>query len=184
MRYNSIEHLVRWESTGKYPIIHNKLYKIIERNLRGESVLDLCCSTGLLGQRISSLLGVKTVGIDADITAIENARSYGVDVDIQVLKINPINLDPIMEVISNYKITALVARRCMPELFSANILTAHNFSSHLASADVEEIFLQGRVRTKAATNLLPTLDAEIKLFLKEYDLVERIGDVAYMRKRL
>ena len=182
VRYNSLEHLKKWKQTKQYPQIHNKIYTLVENYLTGNSVLDLCCSTGLLGHRVKHHLGIEAIGLDADHKAIVASQEHH-NLKIIPYKIEPQNMSGLFAIISQYKIDTLIARRCIPEIFGENILAGHYFSAMLAKANVKQIFLQGRVLTKNSTHPLKSVACEVDLFKKDYLVFRAYKDVACLYRK-
>jgi SAM-dependent methyltransferase len=182
MRFDSTEHLEVWRRTGRFPAIHDSIFSAIENFMRGSRVLDLCCSTGLLAQRLAKLLKVTAVGVDADARALERAWEAGVDVPLVEMKINDETMSELASVIRAHRIDVLVARRAMPELFGDNLPLGHQFSAMLYDLNVREIFLEGRVATRNAVNPLASIDKEVELFGGHYVLARSIRSVAYLKR--
>ena len=165
MRYNSVERLEKWCMEGMYPSIHDRIFEMIDGRIKGQTVLDLCCSTGLLGQRIQDELNKTVFGVDADKKAFENAASYGVDVNRTQMRIDASNFDPLIKFIADRGIDVLVARRCLSEVFYSHIDQGPVFAKRLLDeTKVREIFIQGRREQPNATHPIPSCDAEVSLF--------------------
>ena len=150
---------------GEYPSIHDRIFEMIEGRIKGATVLDLCCSTGLLGQRIQDELNKTVFGVDADKKAFESAASYGVDVNRIQMKIDAANMTPLISFIADRGINVLVARRCLSEVFFNHVDKGPIFAERLLNeTKVREIFIQGRREQPNATHPIPSCDAEVALF--------------------
>jgi|TARA_R110000824_G_scaffold6506_5_gene30068 SAM-dependent methyltransferase len=184
MRFNSIERLEEWCVNGNYPSIHDRIFKMVEDNIRGGNVLDICCSTGLLGQRIQDELKKTVVGVDADRKSLQNARSYGVDVNLVEMKIDATNFSPLISVLIKNDIEVIVARRCLSEIFFNHIDQGAVFAERLLKeTNVREIFIQGRREQPNATHPIPSCSAEVAL-LGDLWVVEYGGfEMAYLREK-
>src|SRR4051812_37256610 len=90
VRFDSLAYLQAFRRQGRYPAIHDQLFRLIVAESRGCRFLDLCCSTGLLGQRVMSFAGaMAVVGVDADVDAIAAARQHGVTIPLVQMRIAP-----------------------------------------------------------------------------------------------
>ena len=143
LRFNDEQYLTDWVDKRQYPAIHNNIFSAIENWTRGKSALDLCCSTGLLAQRMSTQGKINSVGVDADSRAIALGIERGIKVPLYLLNIQSETLNDLAKIITTSNITLLVARRCLPELFGANADLANEFEEMIWSAGIEEIVLRG-----------------------------------------
>ena len=183
MRFNAAEYVEQWKENGKYPAIHNAIFSAINVHGHGGKMLDLCCSTGLLGKRIAKLGNYSVIGVESDKRAIELAQKLGNDLPIYEFKINRPNLEAFMDILKNENVTAIAARRCIPELFGEDVPLGMTFVEGIYEHGVQEVFLEGRVKTKNATNVFNSIEKEIELFVLCYDLVTQNGNVAYLRRK-
>lgn len=181
MRFNSTEYLEKWEKTGQYPKIHNDIAFLFEQYSKGNRVLDLCCSSGLLGERLHRKLGVHAVGIDGDRIAIEKALKFGVSMQIHHLKIKRQSLKDVVQIIENDRLNTIIARRCVPELFADDIEFGYEFAHQMKNIGIKEIFLEGRAKTKSSNNKLNSLNKEVAVFSEYYKLVKTHKNTAYLR---
>jgi len=182
MRFNSEQHLVTWKTGKRFPAIHDDIFHAILAYSKGKSFLDLCCSTGLLAQRIKQHLVYDVIGVDADETAVSLASLSGIDVPLICLNILPETLKELAQIIKKFKIDTLVARRCFPELFGNDIEFGQVFIELLSQLGVQEIFIEGRITTKTAINALASLEDECQLVSKHYKVIKIHKNVAYLRK--
>jgi SAM-dependent methyltransferase len=181
MRYDAVEHVARWAKTGQYPAIHDAMFHAIGAWASGRSALDLCCSTGLLGQRVASKLGLAVVGVDCDRRALEAGR-HVVTVPLVELRVEAETLPRIAEILNEYHVDILLARRCIPELFAYDLDLGHAFAGVLAVSGVREIFLEGRAASPRAVNPLATVEAEVGVFTDHYRQIRKLGQVVYLRR--
>ena len=82
MRYNDPSHFVRWRRDRTFPKIHDALAALLDKHLPATApwaparFLDLCCSIGLLGQRIRETRpGSTVVGVEGLRASIDQARA-------------------------------------------------------------------------------------------------------------
>lgn len=183
MRFNAPEYLEAWKANGLYPRIHKNIFNLITEHGQGGKMLDLCCSTGLLGLQVNDTGKYDTIGLDSDKTAIAFAKHLGNPMPIYEMKIDRTNLDAFMDIIKLEGITAIAARRCIPELFGDDLPCGITWITGIAEFGVEEIFLEGRVKTKNAVNHFDSIEKEINFFSLDYDLVTQNGNVAYLRRK-
>jgi len=159
MRYDSEEYLQAFRLQRTFPKIHDKLYAFVVARTARDPFCDLCCSTGLFGQRLEDN-GYHGFGIDASMDALIKGRSAGVTLPMIGMKITYDTLVPLRERLKENCTKILIARRCLPE-----ILGAQNFGAELGyvlrQAGVRQVFLQGRQVTHHPRNPLHTLELEI-----------------------
>jgi SAM-dependent methyltransferase len=178
-RFNSPEHLDVWRAIGRFPSIHDALYQLIAEQSDGKGFLDLCCSTGLLGQRIlKGIKGARVYGVDADIKALDAAVVAGITYPMLKLTLMPAMIETFLAHVRDNRIDVLVARRCMPELFGSDRAFGLAFVEGIAKAGVKEVFLQGRVPTVKAVNQLASIQQEIALFASRYTVIAQKNDCA------
>lgn len=182
MRFNSREHLDPWRANGAFPAIHNDIFALIIDNLDEDArAVDLCCSLGLLGTRVMMAFPrVEVVGIDVDDRARRFAEQHGVPVLIARMHLKP----PWTELetfLREGRTTAVFARRCLPELLGD--LDAEErplFGQALARAGVRQLFIEGRVDTRRASNALRNVDREIEVLEPTFQLRKRFRECAYL----
>ena len=80
MRFSDKEYLEDWRDNGVFPKIHNDIYTLFGTTWMNDSVCDLCCSTGLLGQRVKEGFGLDVCSIEGDLKWIERGRKYGINI--------------------------------------------------------------------------------------------------------
>lgn len=166
MRFDSQEHLDRWKATGEFPAIHDAIFSLMEQRLVGRTglrVLDLACSTGLLGERIwQRLPGVEYVlGLDSDGDAMCRGANAGITVPTLNQSVRPGSMVSLQAQMMKIHINVVVARRCIPEIFGGQPDLARSFMSILASTDVTDLFIEGRVESARSTHPLKSVNQEI-----------------------
>jgi hypothetical protein len=182
MRFNSIEYIFAYSKTGIFPAIHKNIANMALDHVQGRSGLDLCCSYGLLGQQLANRGGYVMAGIDSNFKAVDLAQIY-VDMPVYQIRVDRNNLDKIRNTVYVRDITFIVARRCLPELFGDDLEWGIDFFAAMREYGVRELVLEGRVKTKNATNALHSLEAEIDLVSDSYTPYQQTGNVAYLRVR-
>lgn len=194
MRYDAVDHVARWAQLGRWPQIHTRLVDLVEQTAEdGAVLLDLCSSTGLLGQQLVDRAGLDVVAIEADGGAIEVGRAHGITVSTVQMTLHPGSLDGFADVVRSHGVTGIVARRCLPELFATdfagrNLSTvnrpfARAWLDLIHSLGVDTLWIEGRARTVDATNPLATIGAEIELVSSHYFVVDREGPCARLTRR-
>lgn len=184
MRYNSIERLEHWQQTGKFPDIHRDIGAMVLSYMQGERVLDLCCSYGLLGQRILKQCGAKkVVGVDCEDWVVKAAREAGIGIEILEMKITRATFDRMLDFLKEHQITVLVARRCISEVFVDDLEWAPEFAEAMRRIGIREVFLEGRAIVAKATHPIPTVVEEVACFAGSYREVKRVGQCSYMVAR-
>ena len=179
MRFHSTEHLEQWAKSGKFPDIHCDIFNFILQESDCKYFLDLGACFGLLAQRVNEKMpNANCIGVEANKGFIESAKKYGIKANIIHLNINTNTIKELTRIISINKTQAIIARRIMPELWGQNIIGGIEFAREVRDAGIKEIFLQGRAKTKNATNQLHSLEAEIKMFDGIYKTQTKNGDIA------
>lgn len=178
MRFNSPDYLTAWVQTGKFPEIHDDIFDAVVNYSSGGVMLDLCCSTGLLTKRLQKF-GAHVIGVDADSVAITAGLSFNIE-NLQQLKVTRETVSNLVNIVLNQRVRVLIARRCFPELFGEDLEFGREFAGLMASNGIEEIFIEGRVKTRNAINALATLDSEVSLFANHYTEKRRIKNVAIL----
>jgi len=181
VRFNSPQHVDTWRATGLFPRIHDDIFQMALSCLQARSVMDLCCSTGLLAHRVSLALTCKVIGVDADREALAYGHAAGCLPLYAHLRIRRDTLNDLAALVTGNRVTALLARRCMPELFGDDLQLAQEFASVMLGAGVNEIVLEGRAQTVNATNALASIHDEIAALAPYYHPVRRYGAVAYLK---
>lgn len=180
MRFNSIEHLQAWQKTRQFPAIHFAIAGVVSAYCKGDRFLDLCCSFGLLGQRIKHESGAFVMGIDADADAIAKGKAAGIDIPLINMKVLPSTQNDLVQILDVNRINSIVARRALPELFGNDPAFGQDFVNAVADAGVKEFVIEGRAATRNATNALSSIDKEVALLSGRYKEARRIGAVSYL----
>ena len=178
-RFNDPSYLDDWRATGRFPKIHDAITAAIVRYDAGRRGIDLCCSTGLLAERLQ-LSGFTVVGVDRDGTALDRARSAGVKAELMQLHLNRAGLATLLRFATERELTSLYARRCLPELFGDDLALGQWFFKEAAAAGITRLFLQGRNPTANAKNRLSSIAAEISLASGSFDLTWSAGQIAHL----
>lgn len=182
MRFNAPEHLQAWQATRQFPAIHDDIMHLAYSHMRGLTALDLCCSTGLLAQRVAVQLGVQVIGVDADERALAQGRAAGLEVPLVHQRIDPHDLRPLENLLQQHQIETVLARRCLPELFGQDLAAGHTFAQMLHRQQVQEILVEGRQASKAAVNPLASLAQEVELLGPYYQVRKFHRNVAYLTR--
>jgi hypothetical protein len=183
-RYDAVEYLRAFRDAGRFPAIHNELFALILSEGRGAKFLDLCCSTGLLGERLARFYGASFVlGVDSDADALAAAREHGVRIQLQEMKISPECMGELGAVIHEHGITSVVARRCLPEIMGPWPEYDRVLAITLADAGVREVFIEGRVKTMRAVNRLSDVEKEAQVLASRYQVSNRRGSCLRMTLR-
>lgn len=181
MRYNSPERLEEWKATGAFPAIHNDIFSYAASYLTTTRVLDLCCSYGLLGQRMVTFGLVDfACGVDAEMDTIEAAKAAGITIPLYGLKITPETLDQFISIIREHKVNGIIARRCISELFPLQPAWAIQFADAVREAGVLEFILEGRAIVPKPTHPIPTIAEEVACLVSAYREANRTGQCSYM----
>lgn len=184
MKFDALEYLQAWGGENKFPAIHDALFAAIRAHANGNSFCDLGACTGLLAQRIkTAILGSTVCAIEANAEFTERGRMFGIDIPTMNMRVTRSTVGQLAQFLESNKVTTLVARRVMPELWGEDIAGGKMFSTILASAGVTEIFLQGRVVSARSTNKLSSIEEEVKLFAADYKMSLHNSSIAYLSIR-
>ncbi len=182
IRFNSIEYLEAWRERKEWPAIHNAMTDFALTNMAGTALLELGCAFGLLGARIAleADCDVKAFGVDADMRTISLASAAKVPIRIHHLAVTRETLPVLRAYIEVEKVTSLVARRVLPELWGEDLEGGAAFADMLAEAGVREVLLEGRVASERATNPLRSIDEEVGLLARNFREVTRAKALSYL----
>lgn len=178
-RFNDPQHLEHWQQTGKFPKIHDAITAAIVRIDAGRRGVDVCCSTGLLAERLRAS-GFTVLGVDRDGTALSRGRAAGVQAELMQLHLDGDGLAKMLQCAKERQLTSLYCRRCLPELFGNDLALGKQFFKEAAAAGITRLFLQGRNPVANAKNRLSSLAAEIALASGSFDLLWSEGQIAYL----
>ena len=183
MRFNDPAHLEAWKDHGGFPTIHAPFLNFIITHLTGKRVLDLGCSSGLLGQAIQHFCpDVSVHGIDADEKAIEAGKRAGIQMSMTHLRVTQNTSFWVADLCKTLHVTAVVARRVLPEIFGAYPAHLWTFAEQLHKAGVAQIFLQGRVAVPNPSNPLSDINKEIEALQGSYRAIMRQNDMALLTR--
>ena len=179
-RFSSVSHLDSWKRTGAFPEIHLPLCTFVAENASGVRMLDLCACYGLLGARLKRLIGVDVWAVEGNPSFIAAAQAAGVPVAMIQLRITRDTLPQLADIITGNRIQTVVARRALPELWGNDLEGGMVFAEMLRNCGVEEVFIEGRVKTPGAVNSLPTVAEEIKLLSPSFTPRVKRGALAML----
>ncbi|RTL28020.1 MAG: class I SAM-dependent methyltransferase [Rhodocyclaceae bacterium] len=185
MRYNDDEHLRRFGS-GTFPTIHDDIFTMFVSNVLGQSVLDLGCCFGLLGERIARA-GWRAVGVDALAWQLDKGRAAGVTIPLFQLKVGENTLADLLRLVAEHAVDTVVARRSLCVILAgkqkheANEPLAAALARGLAERGVRELVIQGMAPDPRAVAALKSVDDEIAILAPAFALAQRRGEVAYLR---
>lgn len=174
MKFDDQKHLETWKRSRKYPLIHDPIAGMILARDVHRRGLDLCCSTGLLGQRLSDA-GWHVWGVDGDNDAIARAKAAGITMPILAVHLDRSGLRQVIEEIDEREIRSVYARRCLPELFGHDLQLGRWFLRQLVEVGILDLFLQGRAERTNSVNRLSSIDDEIELASSAFDLAHEEG---------
>lgn len=180
-RYDDDSYLEAWQSKREYPKIHKNMYELVTATITSKTVMDLCCSTGLLGQHVADF-GANVIGVEALQKSIDKAKSFGIEIPLIQLNIDNNSIDVLCEIIANNSVTGIIARRCLSELFvtedktSIDFKWANLFTKKIVEAGIKEIWVEGRAEQGRSVHPIPNTETEIVC-------LESLFDVVVMRNR-
>lgn len=169
-----------------FPKIHAPLFSFIMEHEEGSVALDLCCSTGLLGQRLRERRHrfSHVFGVEGNSEAIDRAERAGVTMPITQMIVNEDTLDDFLALLLRNRCDTIIARRCLPELFGDCISFGQTFMRSINDVGVQWLFIEGRRATSTPANALHSIEKEIELASAAFEVVEKRGAITLMgRKR-
>lgn len=182
MRFDAPEYIHRWRESGAYPAIHAQVVRMCVESLEGVRGVDVCCSHGLLGAQLMANYGFNMIGIDGDSKAVALALDNRVPLPIHKMKVTQATIGQFFAHVVQHGAQFLVMRRCAPELFGGDLQFGEAFFKQAVESGINEVILEGRVKTASATNKLPSVEHEIDLAGEYYRVIQKVGQVAHLRK--
>lgn len=190
LRFSDEEYLRAWSEEGLYPKIHNIIYTLFSSTHEAESVVDLCCCTGLLGQHIKDVNNVSVVAVEGDEAWIERGKKWGTNVETLNLWVLPNTLEVFTSFLKEHKVTGITARRCISEIFGnddkgrhlkePNWAWAKIFTDAIIGAGVNEIWIEGRANQGRSTHCIPDTPTEAKCFSSGFKITEEYKTATYL----
>lgn len=181
MRFNDLKHVENYKNNGEYPKIHNDIYAM-SKYVTAKNVIDLGCCTGLLASRLREK-HQKIIGIEPNDNYLMHAiKEEGIK--YYKLKVEKETLSTIGELIRNEGVTAVYARRVLPEILeSGGSELVRELVKVFFSNGVQFIVLEGRKATKRAVNPLKSIEREVEACSKYYDVIHTFNDCAVLRSK-
>lgn len=179
-RYDCEDYLVAYRDHRDYPKIHDPMFHLVRDLHHADArVLDLCCSVGLLGQRIKDQLKLVVVGVEGYVNSRKDSSAYGVDIQIATMKVNPGTLDGLLRIIREVQVDTIVARRCLYELWDRpDHPFGRIFANAIREAGVKQVYIQGLAKTSRSTRAMHDVNAEMAAFAPEYKTLYHSGQFA------
>lgn len=163
MRFNDQAYVEAWKRDRTYPRIHNAIYQACVDRLDGTTVLDLCCSTGLLGRRIADCLALPVVAFDGDTDAVNRGLAAGVfsppcAIPVLCQRLAPDTMPGFLGFLGEHHVTQVVARRCLCDL--SEVVPLPDLAAALHAVGVARIVLEGRKLDSRAVHPVGSADAQ------------------------
>lgn len=178
-RYDSTAYLEAYRDAKEFPKIHDDLFGLVRDYGVRCNALDLCCSIGLLGQRLIDHLGINCIGVEGYLISSREGPEYGVMMPVYELKVTMETLPQFFSILKEHQVETLVARRCISEIFPGpDTPLAHAFVAGLKEAGVKHVFLQGRQVSANSNHPMFSIDQEVHAFKGPYNLIEQFGQFA------
>ena len=194
--FDSDKYLDAWKQFGEWPRIHDEMIGLIHYAAQPDaSILDLCCSVGLLPQRIQDQLGRQAAGVEWLPEVIEKAQGFGIDVPIMNLQISRDTMGELEEWMTANEVNAVSARRCLSEIAvppkvpngppSTDVIDwemSEIMFGMFADIGVTDIWLQGRARSVNSVHPVPDTVTEIEWVVRSgaYELHKTTKNCAWL----
>lgn len=178
MRYNSPERLEAYRLRREYPGIHNALFDLIGSEIMHADFCDLCCSTGLLGQRMVDE-GLAGFGVDQDVKTVEQAAAVGLTLPLHMLAIREDTSESLVALWQQYETKVLVARRCISEIFHP-VNWGERFARRALETGIRQMFIQGRRAVRNPVHPIHSVHQEIDCLASHWRPARVVGECAYL----
>jgi hypothetical protein len=188
-RFDSHEYLIEWRDEGRYPAIHDAIFTAAhEHTVKGEVIIDLGASTGLLSRRLSEH-GRTVVPVEPHGPSRARGAAYGTWGTMRV-HANPISaaagVEPLRALLEDEVPSAIVARRVFPEIYESTELVRPGmwqaFLDVLEESSVTLIVLEGRKYSARTTHPLGHVDREIAALGPDWRVIHKDGEVAVLER--
>lgn len=167
-RFFSQEYIDNYIEKGIFPKIHDDISILIGNFARGNRAMDLGSCTGLLSLRLIKEHGFdKCIGIEGNQNYVERAVKHPL-VEYHNFYVTDETLESIKNLILVNNINIVVCRRVLPEISKDNLDVIKSLGKLLYHCNVEEIALEGRVKTGNAKALLSCVNDEVKALSDYY----------------
>jgi hypothetical protein len=182
MRYDAQEYLDAFREHVQFPAIHDDIAAVFGEESDAVAVCDLCCNTGLLGERLRRTFNVHVIGIEGDADAVARGTLAGVEFERLVVTIHASTLPDVVAWLAARPVNTIVARRCLSELLIDPFLR-HALPRAFADLGIGELVIQGRAPTPRATHPFPSVAEEIDALDAFYRVSRRVNQCAVLRLR-
>jgi predicted TPR repeat methyltransferase len=137
------ENIDAWSARREYPRIHDAMFgAFVSRAFPVDgAVLDIGCSTGLLGRRIADT-GTTVVWADGDADATSRGQAAGIIGSLWLGRMNPDTWPDLCQFIRDEGVTLVVARRILCVLSDA--VPTDQIADGFADAGVTAVLLEGQ----------------------------------------
>jgi hypothetical protein len=160
MRFDAEEYLETWQTSGKFPKIHDAIMSAIIEHAVPGPICDVGSSTGLLSQQIKKRLKVPVLSVEGHEPSILKGRSYNAYDDQSILEklwITNKTLNTFIDLLNKHGVRTLVARRCLYEIGKKTAL--HTLFQRVANTSVEVFIIQGGALSRNIVH--PWLDVDV-----------------------
>lgn len=184
-RSHSQQYLDDFRKFGRFPAIHRDMADLVTGCTRARRFLDLACGTGLLGAQVVKRMGIESfcLGVDSNVDYVSRGIGSGVPIQFHVAHVKRSSLTDLHATLVMHRIDAVLARRCVPELWGHDLEGGRSFPAMLHVAGVKEVYLEGRGPAGRLSNALPTVEHEIELFRGHFTPLVKLGRCAYLRRK-
>lgn len=164
-RYNDQAYVEAWQSGRRYPTIHNAIFdaaaELLPAPAKAGRVLDLGCSTGLLGRRLCDHLGYDVAWTDGDEDALQRGLEAGVIESDHYLRcvLTPESIEAFQGFLVDQGVRTVVARRVL--CVYSDRTSPDMLRELFAAAGVERILLEGQRRDRRAVHPFGSADQQV-----------------------
>lgn len=153
MRFDDEELVRAYRETGKFPVIHAKIAKMLrEHAAEAEPFMDLGSCTGLLSLQAIDVGRSLGVGLEVSRGVLDRAVQHS-RVRYECLRIGLDTVARVAQIAADEGVTLVIARRILPEIEEGSPGCLAVLAPALRDAGVKKLVIEGRFvvpRPKAA----------------------------------
>lgn len=175
--FNDQAYIDTFKETGEFPRIH-KDFGLVVKTFAGEAEgsMDLGTCIGIMSVYNVHNGRLNCVGLEGNEFDFNRCIEHP-DVHYENIYVTRDTFPRIKELIAEYGITLVTARRVVSEIGYEDVEVVKEFSKLLADCGVTKIVIQGRARVKNPAVTLWNTDLEAECFYGEYEKTKEWKDI-------